>query len=357
MPLDLAAQRLRNQRILGEVLARPSEVVGWLGAMQAQDYLGALWAVGLRGGRLTERDVEQALARREIVRTWPMRGTLHFVAAADVGWMRELLAPRVIGRSSARERQLKLDDSVFARGRELFTQALHGDRQLTRAAMYQVLEADGIATAGQRGLHIIGRLALEGLLCLAAREGKQPTYALLDEWAPGAPRLDRQAALAELTRRYFTSHGPATLQDLMWWSGLTTREAQLGLDLAAEHLKQETIDERRYWRSASSPPSAEPAAGLFLLPPFDEYLLGYRDRDAVLNPAHRQQVQSGNNGMFKPIVVSNGQVVGTWQRLLKRDRAIVTLQPFTALSAAQRDAFAAEAHRYGQFLGLPVTLA
>src|SRR5215207_8083432 len=237
--LDIADRRLRNQRIAGVGFERPGDVVAWMGAVQAQDYLGALWALGLRMKTATEEAVEQAIAERAIVRTWPMRGTLHFVAPADVRWMLELLTPRVLAGRKARYRQLELDQKDFDRSRDLLVRALEGDRQLTRDALYEKMEAAGISTGGQRGIHILQRLALDGLLCFAAREGKQPAFALLEEWVPAARMLDRDEALAALAERYFTSRGPATLQDFTWWSGLTVADAKTAIELAGPRLQRE----------------------------------------------------------------------------------------------------------------------
>jgi hypothetical protein len=211
--------RVASHHIGGATFHDPDEVVRWLCAVQAQDYLGALWAVGLRmrsaPESATEAGVEQALADRRIVRTWPARGTLHFVAAADVRWMLGLLAARVILRSAGRYRQLGLDEATFARSKEVLTGALAGGKQLPREALYRVLDVAGISPAGQRGIHILSRLAQEGVLCFGARQGKQQMFTLLEEWiAPAAPKT-RAEALVELTRRYFTSRGPATVQDFV----------------------------------------------------------------------------------------------------------------------------------------------
>jgi len=208
MPLDIARLRLHNQQIAGATFNQPSDVVAWLGAVQAQDYLGALWAVGLRMRNAVEADIERALANRTIIRTWPMRGTLHFVAAADVRWMIELLTPRIVAGSARRlHQQFGLDEATFARGKELFARALQGGKQLTRNAMYKALEAGGISTDGQRGLHILGRLAHDGVICFGARVGKQQTFALLDELviAPTPfAKLKRAEtrAIAEAASRY-----------------------------------------------------------------------------------------------------------------------------------------------------------
>jgi hypothetical protein len=356
---DIADRRLRNQRIAGAGFERPVAAVAWLGAVQAQDYLGALWALGLRTEAATEETVEQAIAGRAVVRTWPLRGTLHFVAPADIRWMLALLAPRMISRQRTRHRQLDLDQAVFDRSRDLLTRALEGGRQLTRDALYETLEAAGISTSGQRGIHILQRLALDGLLCFAARQGKQQTFALLEEWVPAAKPLARDEALAELAGRYFVSHGPATVQDFAWWSGLAAADARAGIELAGPRLEREAIDGRDYWRAAAAP-GAEPASNpasptVHLLPPFDEYTVAYKDRGAVLDPAHGGVVSS--NGIFYPTILLDGQVAGTWKRTFRKESVVITLSPFAPLKKKALQAAAAAAERYGAFLGKPAVLA
>jgi len=222
--LHIGRIRLANQGIANPSFAQPCDVVAWLGALQAQDYAGALWSVGLRMQKATVQAIEQAIADRTIVRTWPMRGTLHFVAAQDVRWLLKLLTPRMIAQTAGRYRQLELDEAVFARSQELFASALEGGKQLTRDEMYQVLEQAGIPTAGQRGYHFLVRAAQDGLICFGPPSGKQQTFVLLDEWIPPTKPFARDEALAELTKRYFASHGPATLQDLMRWAGITASD-------------------------------------------------------------------------------------------------------------------------------------
>jgi hypothetical protein len=208
--LHIAQYRLLNQRIADSQWQQPHQAVSWLGAVQAQDYLGSLSAVGARTQGATEKTIEQAIADRAIVRTWPMRGTLHFVAASDVRWMLALLTPRILARSKRRFQELELDDAVLARSEELLEKALQGGKQLQRDEIYRLLEQANISTASQRGYHILWRAAQQGHICLGPRSGKQQTFALLEEWVPTARPLAREEALVELTSRYFTSHGPAT---------------------------------------------------------------------------------------------------------------------------------------------------
>jgi hypothetical protein len=353
---EITHLRLRNQRIACTSFTAPGEVVAWLGAMQAQDYAGAKWSIGLRLADSTDAAIEQAIAARTIVRTWPMRGTLHFVAPADARWMLALLTPRIIAGSARRMHQLELDEATIARSKELFARGLEGDRRLTRDEMYQLLERAGISTAGQRGYHMLARAAQDAVICFGAPSGKEQTFVLLDEWAPQAKSLTGEEALAELTRRYFTSHGPATLQDFMWWSGLAAADAKRGLEAARPALSQETIDGRVYWLSPQAPSIRNPQPTIYVLPGFDEYLLGYRDRSAVLDPAFARQVCPGGNGVFFPTIVIDGRVVGTWKRTLKKGKIVMTPSPFYGMSEVEYGAFAKAAERYGAFMGLPVAV-
>jgi Winged helix DNA-binding domain len=308
---DVARLRLHNQRIAYATIEKASDMVTWLGAVQAQDYLGALWAVGLRMRNAVEADVERAIADRTIIRTWPMRGTLHFVAAADIRWMLELLTPRVVANNAQLLlRQFDLDEGAFARSKDLFARALQGGKRLTRNAMYDVLEAGGVS-ASQRGRHILWRLAQDGFICFGAREGKQQTLALLDEWAPKARRMARDESLAEIAKRYFTGHGPATLQDFVWWSGLTTADAMAGLEMAKRSLVQENINGQTYWLASSIAATNDSSPTAYLLSAYDEYTVAYKDRSAVLNPTFGKQANSGNN-IIHPTIVVDGQFPSTF---------------------------------------------
>ena len=353
-PAEITTRRLANQQIAHSPHKAPKDVVAALGAMQAQDYSGALWAIGIRLPGSTESDIQRAIADRTIVRTWPMRGTLHFVAAPDVRWMLEHLTPRVIAGAARRQQQLELDGTIFTRCEEVFISALQGGRQLTRDEMYDVLERRGISTARQRGYHILWRLAQEGLLCFGAHAGKQPTFALLDEWLPSSPKRDREEALAKLALRYFTGHGPATLQDFVWWSGLKMSDAKAALEAVSTDLISRNAEGRTYWMSPEIPPLREASPAVDILPGFDEYLLGYTDRSASLDPVHAQKVVPGNNGMFMPTIVKDGRVVGIWKRVLKKNKAIITTSPFDPFTKAETRSIEAAVSHYGQFLGIPV---
>jgi hypothetical protein len=354
--MDIGFARLMNQRIATPWFTQPGEVVAWLGAMQAQDYTGALWSIGLRMTGATERSIEQAIVDRAIVRTWPMRGTLHFVAAQDVRWLLTLLTPRLIAGSAGRYRQLELDENIFAHSQEVFVAALQGGKGLTREELLHQLDAAGIATTGQRGYYLLVHAAQNGLLCFGPMQGKQQTFVLLDEWVPPTQPLGREEALAELTRRYFTSHGPATLPDFTGWAGLTVTEAKIGLAGAGNALIQETVDHRTYWLPHSTPTGRNDTPSGYLLPGFDEYILGYKERSAVLDPAFNNHICPGGNGVFQPTIVVDGQVVGTWKRVVKKGKALITPSPFHPMGEAESARLAVAAERYGAFLGVRAEL-
>jgi hypothetical protein len=354
--LDVAHHRLYNQRIVQEKFELPSQAVTWFGAIQAQDYASVKWAVGLRCYGATEAIIEQAIVNKTIVRTWLMRGTLQVVAASDVRWMLALLAPRMIANSARRCQQLKLDDATFAHSYKTLAGVLQGGKRLTRAEIMLVLERAGISTSGQRGYHILRRAGQEGVICFGPMQDKQQTFVLLDEWVPHSKNMERDEALAELAGRYFRSHGPATLQDFVWWSGLPVADARVGLDIAKTQLHQETIDGQTYWgpRNNSIPKNPSPTA--HLLPAFDEYFLGYKVRNAVLDSKYDKQAVS-NNGVFRPMIIIDGQVVGIWKRTLKKGSVIITPTPFNSLATAESQALLVATNQYGAFLGLSVGLA
>jgi hypothetical protein len=350
MSASIARARLVHQRIARPRERTVADLVRWMGAVQAQDYLGSLWAVGSRMSGTTEAEVESAVADRTIVRTWPMRGTLHYVAASDVRWMLSLLTPRVIARSAGRHRELGLDERAFARSRRALERALRGGRALTRSETYAVIERAGVSTEGQRGIHIVGYLAQQGFLCHGPRRGRQPTFVLLDEWVPASPGRPREAALAELASRYFASHGPATLHDFAWWSGLLLPDARAGIEGAGARLVKETIAGRRWW-SALSPPTRSPAGPVAaLLPPWDEYVVAYKDRAAALGHLPQEDARV-RYAVGNWLVVVEGRVVGSWRRTLTPHSVRVRVEFWTRVTPAERRAVREAAARYARFLG------
>ena len=353
--VDIALLRLANQRIVVHKYESPAQVVRELCAVQAQDYPGALWSVALRTHGATHADVEAAIARREIIRTWPMRGTLHFVAPEDVRWMLKLMTPRVLSGAAARERQLELDATVFAKGFAIFEKEL-ANGPVQRKTLLAALDAAGIVTANQRGYHIMWRAAQQGLICLGPMDGKQPTYVLLDNWIPNGRSLSREESLAEIVIRYVTSHGPVRLEDIMNWTKLNKTDIKAGLTMVGQQLVHEEVDGISYWMSANQPRHTPPKNQAALLPGFDEYMLGYRDRSVALPVEHNHKVVPGNNGMFLPTIILDGQVAGLWKRTVRAKEVTIELKPFDTLSPVQLKAIEPAAQAYGAFHGLPARI-
>lgn len=349
-PIELLKLRLANQQIINSQFTNPGEVVRCLGAVQAQDYMGSLWAIGCRMKNAKEKNIETAIAEKTIVRTWPMRGTLHFLAPEDVKWMLRLLTPRVISKAASIYRNSGLDKKLFDKSRKIFIKALQGGKQLLRSEMYQVLEDAKIDTSNTRGLHILGVLAQEGLICFGPRIGKQPSFVLLDEWITNHKSLAGDEAIAELAERYFTSHGPATIQDFCWWSGLTQAEAKRGLEKIKQNLVEEKINGQSFWMKAIMPARIK-TPGIYLLPPFDEYLVSYKDRSAALENLHSKQVFTVN-GIFSPVVIINGKIAAIWKRTITKKEVIIELQAFQKFTPPQKEGIKKAAKKYGRFIGL-----
>jgi len=354
---DLIKYRLHNQQIAQQVFDKPGDVVKWFGAIQAQDYLNSLWAIGLRVKSATESSIEKAIADKTIVRTWPMRRTLHFVPPVDVRWLLKLLTPRIIARSATLYRQLEFDEKLFSKCKKLFVKALQGGKQLTRNELYDILEKAKISTESQRGLHILCHLAQEGLICVAARKGKQQTFALLDEWIPTTKILTQDEALTELAKRYFTSHAPATIQDFAWWSGLTVSEAKKSVEIIDFYLQKETIEGRSYYMPGDMPAVKTRSQAVYLLPDFDEYLVAYKDRSAALDTKYNKQViGASGNGIFSPVIVANGKVVATWKRTINKDTVLVQINPLIQLNEMQQGSVSRIIKNYGKFLKIKTAI-
>jgi hypothetical protein len=354
---DIGLRRLSSQRIVASRRCeQAADVVRWLGAVQAQDYYQSLWAIGARLRSGSVEGIERAIAERRILRTWLMRGTIHFALPEDVRWLLALCAPRLAVAEARRWEQLGLTDAQLARCAELLAAELSGDRRLTRPEVMRLFEDAGIETTGQRGYHILVRLARDALICLGPMQGKQQTFALLDDWAPHAEARDlsRERALALLASRFAAGRGPVTDQDFARWAGIPVSAARQGLG-EADGLATRSFDGVEHWLAADAAQRPAPAAGrnkAYLLAGFDEYFLGYKDRDAVLEPEHAHKIAPGANGVFRPLIVVDGQIVGTWVRSLRGTALTIALHPFgPAAKLAER--VKPEAARYRDFLGLP----
>ena len=355
----LTELRIAAQHIGSGELSRPLDVVRRMLAMQAQDLPGVLWSVGLRQAGATEGMVHAAFDAGEIVRSWPLRGTLHLVAAEDLGWLLALTAPRATASAAGRRASLGITAADVEQAREIAQSAMVGRRVLTRDALLAAFDAAGVSTLGQRGYHLLWYLAQTGTLVLGATDGRKQTFALLDEWVPQPRRLDGDEALGELALRYFRSHGPATAADLARWSGLTVGDARRGIAICGPQLTTLELDGVTYQLAPETLAVAvdAPTARVHLLPGFDEYLLGYGDRTAALAREHSDAIVPGGNGMFKPTIVADGEVVGTWRSTLRAREIVIDAAPFARLPSTVHEGLAIAAQAYGAFIGRPARLA
>jgi hypothetical protein len=325
--------------------------VAWLGAVQAQEFGPSKWGLGLRlPESTTDKDLDKAFDAGRILRTHVMRPTWHFVTASDIRWMLELTAPRVLPMVSRYCRKFGFDGPACTRAASIFERALDG-QSLTRGELSTQLERAGMRAKGITLAMLSIYAELEGVICSGPRRGKDQTYAQLAVRAPKARRLSRDEALAELTSRFFRSHGPATMRDFVWWSGLNTTDTKRGLEM--NRATSEAIDGLTYWTVGEVSRPARASASVHLLPIYDEYLVSYRDREAV--PHGPTLVKSGPRGSvtFQHALVIDGQVAGTW-RMTKAGPGI-DVYPLRKLTKAERTQIEEAAERYSRFVGAPVS--
>jgi hypothetical protein len=344
----IAAQRLRNQHITRPFRGDAAALVAWLGAVQAQEYGPARWALGLRlASRPRDTHIARAVDEGRILRTHVMRPTWHFVAPADIRWMLDLTAAQVHRRMATYFRQLELDRATCLRAAKVFERSLRDGRSLTRAELGARLARARMPFTGVRLALLTMYAELEQVICSGAYRGTQLTYALLAERAPEASGRKRDEALAELTRRYFTSHAPATVRDFVWWSGLSTPDAKRGLEMAGA--RAATIDDVTYWSIGGASPAPAGRRRVHLLPIYDEYVVAYRDRGAV-GLGSLSMAWSPRTGVtFQHALVIDGQVAGTWKTPGRRG-GTVQVYPFRRLTKADQRAIEAAIQRYTRFL-------
>jgi hypothetical protein len=350
---DIAQQRLCSHGLAGAPFSGITEVVSWLGAVQSQEYAVAKWSVGQRATGLSDAMLDQALADGTLIRTHVLRPTWHFVNPADIRWMLALTAPRVHAMSSSYYRQYGLDDATFAKSSALLAGVLGGGNQLTRKQIATAMADAGIATDNMTVGFLLLHAELEQVVCSGALRGKQRTYALFDDRVPPAPSMDRDEALAELTRRYFTSHGPAARADYQWWSSLTAADATRGLELAGPDLVQTVVDGQTYWSAPAPPPGRpDPSPTVHLLQAYDEYVVAYRGTRRAADVAGLAQGQLP----FLHALIVDGQFAGSWRRAVTATGMTIEVRLARPFGPAEQAALDAAAGRYGRFAELPTTL-
>lgn len=357
---DVLSRRLHNQKLTSADRLTATELVAWLGAVQAQDYPAAKWALGLRGRGLGDADVEHAFNSGNILRTHVLRPTWHFVSPGDIRWMLSLTAPRVHALNAHYYRQAELDDKTIKKSCAIIERALAGGQHLTRVELAEHLSRAKITAEGLKLAYLMMHAELEGVICSGPRQDKHFTYALLDERAPKTTPITREEATARLVERYFSSHGPATIRDFTCWSGLLVRDARLGIELAGNALVEETIDGRLHWSAAATAaPAPAPAkrrsSPVYLLPNYDEYLIAYKDRPAA-DSTRAANMEARSNGAFPHHLIIAGRLAGSWRRTVKANSVAIEVAPYKPLSKAHARAVEGETDCYGEFLNMPVEL-
>ncbi|MGF6925790.1 hypothetical protein QFZ48_001290 [Chitinophaga sp. W2I13] len=347
--IDIAALRLQHQQLLKTSFKKPQDIVAFFGAMQAQEHANSKWGIGVRLPGSTDADIEKAISNKSIIRTTAFRGTLHLLAAADVRWILQLIAPTIKARMGSMMRKLDMDNALLQKTNQYIAKALQGGNHLTRKELITLLQEKGINTDDHRMNHIIYHAAADGIICNGPLSGKQFTYTLLDEWLPGTATFNKQTSLVTLAKRYFISHGPATLPDFAQWAGLSLTDAKTGLEGAQSALKPLDVSGTAYWMAPGKKQTTHDTA--LLLPAFDEYFIGYKDRSTLIDMQFAKKVMT-INGIFNPIMVQNGQIIGTWKRSFKKDSVTIMTDPFKPLKKATFKTFEPAAQQYADFLGL-----
>jgi hypothetical protein len=352
-PSEILRRRLANQHLVGQRVREPREMVARMGAVQSQDYPGALWALALRVKGASIKSLQCAFDRGEILRTHVLRPTWHLVAPEDVRWMLALTGPRIRRSMTGRERDLGMDPKLVSRSNDAIARALEGGKALTRSELGVALTEAGIDWHNDGGLlaHLASTAELAAVICSGPLKGTQHTYALLDERVPPARSMSRDEAVAELVGRYFTSHGPATLNDFAWWSGLTVGDARDGLGALGTRFTSQKLGELTLWFDPDAEVGRAEGPAMLLLPNFDEFTVAYRarelfyPREIVYRPGPRYDAPFGN------MIVVDGTVVGIWKRTVRKGQLTIEPEWFNPPSPNEAAAFDETVGRYAAFMG------
>ena len=347
----VAQWRLHNQALARPRFETAADVVRWLGAVQAQDFAAAKWAIGQRMIDGTDGRIERAFDEGAILRTHVLRPTWHFVLPEDIRWLIALTAPRVHAVNAYVYRRFGLDAATRRRSNAIIERALRGRQYLARAAVVAKLRAARVASDPIAIGTLLMAAELDALICSGPLQGKRHTYALLEERVPPAPSITRDEAIARLTRRFFASHGPATARDFCWWSGLLAKDVRLGLELTRSALVSEVVEGEHYWRMPSTERPTPGRSRVHLLSNFDEYLVAYADRRAAYDVDCLAEKRPSRSPVFAHTVLIDGQIVATWQRSVARGAVAIVITPIRGLGRADRTAVRRVAERYAAFLG------
>ncbi len=341
--------RVESQQLRAPRFDTPGELVSWMGAIQGQDYAMSQWAVGLRLRRPSLSAVREALRKGEIIRTHILRPTWHLVAAEDIRWMLPLTAPRLRRANESYGKGLGISEKTFLRGNDLLGKMLEGGRSLTKAEIALRLTEAGLLADSSHVTMFLFRAETEALICSGPDRGNKVTYALFDERVPARPAVSREEALARLATRYFRSHSPASLEDFSWWSGLTLTEAREAIALVADQLVTDRFAPLKLYVHASCQEAEADEDLVHLMPAYDEYLISYKDRAAVLDMKHQRQAYN-SYGIFYPVMLCQGRVVGNWKREKKGKEIHITHTLFAGEPKPKAAEIRKAVRRYLDFL-------
>lgn len=348
---DINRLRLQNQQIITSAFSDPEQLMNYMGAVQAQEYAMAKWALGMRLTDSTENALEQAFNEGRILRTHLMRPTWHFVSPSNIRWLIELTAPRVHVANAFMYRKCELDESVFKKSNKCFTNALEGGKFLTRDKLRTLLEDIGITGDGMRIAYIFMKAELDGLICSGPRKGNQFTYALMDERVKKTVLLTKEEQLLLLSQLYFTSRGPAQVADFVMWSGLTLKEARTGAGLLAKEFEHIFVEGKEYIFKPQTEAVSANSHDTFLMADYDEFGMSYKDRSALSYDREKMAPGKSDRFLFNRMIVVEGRVAGSWQRTIKGSAVHIETDIFVSLSKSQNLEVARAVSRYCAFIG------
>lgn len=346
---DLIHIRLHNQQLAAGNFKSPAEIVSWMGAMQAQEYVLSKWAIGIRLPLSTEKLVNRSLDKGEIIRTHVLRPTWHYVAAEDLHWMLALSAPQQKQAMKSREKVLGLTPAIYNKSNKIIEKALSDGGHLTRKEITAILGKSKIDAKNEKGGFMLLRAELEGIICSGIQRGKEITYALLAQRIASGKSFPREEALAKLAHRFFTSHGPATVQDFTWWSGLSITEGKIAVESVKNEFESASIGEQTYYFGKDLQLPGEKKPSSFLLPPFDEYIIAYADRSAVINDESKTK-SIFDNGLFRTVILVNGKALGNWKRVIKKDKVAIEMLYFKKPAKTTESLVKKAAKEYERFI-------
>ena len=352
---EISNARLINQKISIPEFNSALEVVRWMGAIQAQDYQMAKWAIGTRLSDPSDQKIESSFDKGDIIRVHVLRPTWHLIPAEDIFWMLRLTAPKIKSLSKSRHKELGLTEPVIRKTNSIIEKALSNGSELTREELSREFHKAKIKTDGNRLSHIMFCAELDGIVCSGAIKGNRQTYTLLSERVPRYKHLSKEESLAELAKRYLLSRSPATLQDFVWWSNLAVSEARQGMDSIKSDFSIETIGSVKYWFPNSFTPIALKKPSVHLLPAYDEYLISYKDRSSSLSIINNKKTVS-DNGIFRPPIVVNGQVAGLWKRIIQKNKVIISTEFFQPINKSTGKLIHERAKMFGKFLNKEIEI-